>query len=332
RRGVSPTCLQRTPRRADASTLADHFKRSFLRASLLVPVSLLAVGRQILLQRQELPLVRAAVGPFPLVPAPVRDLPVVLEAPALFLVQPAGPRRRPFRLRDQALVLLLAVLLDHNALRADLDRKGPGELLRLGERRVFLEELEVLRAQDLDDARLARAGLLGIDPLTILEVERPLADEVDVVEGRVLTAPVAVRVGGRPGDGPGLQLAVVVRLVDGPLPGLLPAGHVEPLARLGVDLAALEAARPGPRPALGVLRHDAVLPAQPDDLLDQLLARPAQADLLEEVADLPGGPQRGQELARCLAGPLRQVRLTGVLDWPARQRAGDREGVLAALL
>src|SRR5262249_6873003 len=159
---------------------------------------------------------RAAVGPSQLVAEPVRDL----------LVQPAGPRPRLFRLRDQALVLPLAVLLDHNALRADVDRKGPAELLRLGERRVFLEALKVLRAQDLDDARLALAGLLGIDPLAVLEVERPLADEVDVVEGRVLAAPVAVRVGGRPGDGPVLQLAVVERLVDGPLTGLLPAGHV----------------------------------------------------------------------------------------------------------
>src|SRR5262245_33626196 len=102
---------------------------------LLIPVSLLAVGQQILLQRRERPLVRAAVRPLQLVPEPVRDLPV--------LVRPAGPRHRRFRLRDQALVLLLAVLLDDNALLADVDREGPAELLRPGERLVFLEELEV---------------------------------------------------------------------------------------------------------------------------------------------------------------------------------------------
>src|SRR5262249_11929646 len=159
---------------------------------------------------------------------------------------------------------LLAVLLDHNALRTDVDRKGPAELLRLGECRVALEQFEVLRAQELDDPRLARAGLLGVDPLAILEVERALADEADVGNARLLAAPVAIRVGGPPGDGAQLQLAIVDRLVDGPLTGLLVAGHVEPLARLGVDLAGLRV-WPGRGDEIGVLRHDAVLLAEPDD-------------------------------------------------------------------
>ena len=62
--------------------------------------------------------------------------------------------------------------------------------------------------------------------------------------------------------------------------------------------SAVFAARPGHGDEVGVLGHDAVLLAQADDLLDQLLVLAMQADLLEQVADLPGRPERGEELVR----------------------------------
>ena len=99
---------------------------------------------------------------------------------------------------------------DHDALVADVHRHRPAHLLRLGEGRVRAQQLEILRAEQLDHASLALPGLLGIAPLAVVEVEGPAADQGDVAHGGQVAAAVAVLVGFA-----GLTIPAKAQAVDG---------------------------------------------------------------------------------------------------------------------
>ena len=57
-----------------------------------------------------------------------------------------------------------------------------------------------------------------------------------------------------------------------------------------------------------VRREDAVLRAQADQLVDQLLVLAAQVDLVDQVADAPRGPDPLDELVACCPGRCRRAR------------------------